>query len=41
MTETEIKWVNDYHEEVWEKTHHFFEKDELTRNWLKKETQPI
>ncbi|KAL1878965.1 exocyst subunit [Paecilomyces lecythidis] len=41
LTETEIKWVNDYHEEVWEKTHHFFEKDELTRNWLKKETQPI
>ncbi|KAJ9244596.1 hypothetical protein DTO207G8_2339 [Paecilomyces variotii] len=41
LTEAEIKWVNDYHEEVWEKTQHFFEKDELTRTWLKKETQPI
>jgi Xaa-Pro aminopeptidase len=41
LTEPEIKWVNDYHAEVWEKTSHYFEKDELTLNWLKKETQPI
>lgn len=41
LTEAERKWVNDYHAEVWDKTHHFFENDELTRNWLRKETQPI
>ncbi|KAI9374271.1 hypothetical protein BJX61DRAFT_532557 [Aspergillus egyptiacus] len=34
LSDSEIKWVNDYHAEVWEKTHKFFENDELTRNWL-------
>lgn len=38
LTENEIKHLNDYHKEVWEKTHHFFEKDELTLEWLKRET---
>lgn len=37
----EIKWVNDYHTEVWDKTHHFFENDDRTRSWLQRETQPI
>ncbi|KAK2879279.1 hypothetical protein FQN49_001025 [Arthroderma sp. PD_2] len=41
LTEAERKWVNDYHAKVWEKTSPFFEKDELTLNWLKRETQPI
>ncbi|KAL1967655.1 hypothetical protein VTN77DRAFT_2912 [Rasamsonia byssochlamydoides] len=41
LTEAEIKWVNDYHAEVWEKTHGFFTNDELTLNWLRKETQPL
>lgn len=41
LTDAEIKWVNDYHAEIWEKTHHFFEQDEWTRNWLKRQTQPI
>ena len=41
LSDAEIKWVNEYHAEIWEKTHGFFEKDELTRSWLKRETQPI
>ncbi|RMJ25201.1 hypothetical protein PHISP_03925 [Aspergillus sp. HF37] len=41
LSDAEVKWVNDYHAEIWEKTHHFFEKDEWTRNWLQRETQPI
>ncbi|KAL1981418.1 hypothetical protein VTN96DRAFT_2678 [Rasamsonia emersonii] len=41
LTAAEIEWVNNYHAEVWEKTHGFFANDELTRNWLRKETQPL
>ncbi|KAE8350945.1 hypothetical protein BDV28DRAFT_159187 [Aspergillus coremiiformis] len=41
LSDGELKWVNDYHAEIWEKTHHFFEKDEYTRGWLQRETQPI
>ncbi|KAH8702372.1 putative Xaa-Pro aminopeptidase P [Talaromyces proteolyticus] len=41
LTESEIKWVNDYHGEVWEKTNGFFKEDELTLKWLKRETQPL
>ncbi|GAT29707.1 exocyst complex component Sec8 [Aspergillus luchuensis] len=41
LSEHEIKWVNDYHAEVWEKTHRFFENDDYTRSWLQRETQPI
>ena len=41
LSDAEIKWVNDYHAEVWDKTHAFFANDALTRNWLKRETQPI
>jgi Xaa-Pro aminopeptidase len=41
LASAEIQWVNEYHEEVWEKTHGFFENDELTLGWLKKETQPL
>jgi Xaa-Pro aminopeptidase len=33
--------VNDYHAEVWDKTHHYFNEDELSRKWLERETQPI
>jgi len=38
LTENEKKWLNDYHAEVYEKTHTYFEKDELTMKWLKRET---
>ncbi|KAL1958992.1 hypothetical protein VTO42DRAFT_3233 [Malbranchea cinnamomea] len=41
LTAQEKQWVNDYHAEVWEKTSGYFENDELTRNWLKRETAPI
>lgn len=41
LSESEIKWVNDYHAEIWEKTHRFFDNDEYTRKWLERETQPI
>lgn len=41
LASAEIQWVNEYHEEVWEKTHGFFENDELTLGWLKKETQHL
>lgn len=39
LTESEKKWLNDYHSEVFEKTKKFFKDDELTMNWLVRETQ--
>jgi Xaa-Pro aminopeptidase len=41
LSDSEIKWLNDYHAEVWEKTHKYFENDEVTRKWLERETRPI
>lgn len=41
LTDAEKKWINEYHAKVWEKTSGYFENDEWTRNWLKRETQPI
>lgn len=41
LSDAEIKWVNDYHAEIWAKTEHFFREDDLTRSWLERETQPI
>ncbi|KAI5307765.1 hypothetical protein KEM55_007487 [Ascosphaera atra] len=41
LTADELKWLNDYHAEIYEKTSPFFEKDEFTLNWLKKETSPL
>jgi Xaa-Pro aminopeptidase len=40
LTDSEKKWLNDYHAEVFEKTKRYFEKDELTLDWLKRETAP-
>ncbi|OAP56630.1 hypothetical protein AYL99_08742 [Fonsecaea erecta] len=37
----EKQWLNDYHQEVWDKTSGFFEEDERTTKWLKRETAPI
>jgi Xaa-Pro aminopeptidase len=39
LTSEETQWLNDYHQEVFKKTKSFFEKDELTMAWLKRETQ--
>lgn len=41
LTAPETKWINDYHTEIWEKTSSYFDSDELTKNWLKRETQPL
>jgi Xaa-Pro aminopeptidase len=41
LTEAEKKWLTDYNAEIYEKTKGFFENDELTLAWLKKETQPF
>ncbi|OCT54644.1 putative Xaa-Pro aminopeptidase P [Cladophialophora carrionii] len=37
----EREWLNNYHAEVWEKTSGYFEGDERTTKWLKRETAPI
>jgi Xaa-Pro aminopeptidase len=41
LTEGEKKYLNDYHQEVYEKTKGFFDGDEVTLNWLKKETASL
>ncbi|MCJ1313811.1 hypothetical protein MMC25_007491 [Agyrium rufum] len=41
LTEKERSWVDTYHAEIWEKTHKFFENDERTTKWLKRETQKL
>ncbi|KAI1162347.1 aminopeptidase-like protein [Nemania serpens] len=41
LTAAEKQWLNDYNADIFEKTKGFFEKDELTLAWLKKETQPF
>ncbi|KAI1338074.1 putative Xaa-pro aminopeptidase P [Xylariaceae sp. FL0016] len=41
LTETEKKWLNDYHQDILKKTKDYFENDQLTMNWLKRETQPF
>ncbi len=40
LDEGEKKFLNDFHAEVFEKTKGFFEGDELTMAWLKRETAP-
>jgi Xaa-Pro aminopeptidase len=37
----EQEWLDKYHAEVWEKTKGYFEGDERTTKWLKRETAPI
>ncbi|KAI1129599.1 aminopeptidase-like protein [Nemania abortiva] len=41
LTAAEKQWLNDYNADIFEKTKGYFEKDELTLTWLKKETQPF
>jgi Xaa-Pro aminopeptidase len=40
LTEDEKKFLNEYHQEVYDKTSKYFEKDPLTLEWLKRETAP-
>jgi len=41
LTVEEKTWLNDYHKEIWEKTHGFFTDDQRTTEWLKRETREI
>ncbi|KAF2106784.1 putative Xaa-Pro aminopeptidase P [Lophiotrema nucula] len=40
LTDDEKKFINEYHQEVFEKTSSFFKNDSLTMDWLKRETNP-
>lgn len=40
LSESDKKWLNEYHAEVLEKTQSFFKDDKLTMDWLERETQP-
>ncbi|KAI1781452.1 aminopeptidase-like protein [Hypoxylon cercidicola] len=39
LTDAEKAWLNDYNTDIWNKTKGYFEKDELTTAWLKRETE--
>ena len=41
LTHDEQAWLNDYHEEVREKTWDLIKGDPVVERWLKKETQPM
>lgn len=41
LTPTEVTYLNDYHKEVFEKTKDYFEGDERTMKWLKRECSQI
>ncbi|KAI0117606.1 aminopeptidase-like protein [Hypoxylon sp. NC0597] len=39
LTDDEVTWLNEYNEDIWNKTKGYFEGDEVTTAWLKRETQ--
>ena len=39
MTNSEIQWLNDYHQKVWDYTSSFLDGDVLS--WLKNQTEKI
>lgn len=41
LTQEERTWLNEYHQEVFDKTKGFFVQDERTMRWLERETRPI
>ncbi|KAI4118918.1 MAG: hypothetical protein LQ345_001105 [Seirophora villosa] len=41
LTQEERTWLNEYHQEVFDKTKGFFVEDERTMRWLERETRPI
>ncbi|KAL9000029.1 MAG: hypothetical protein Q9169_001274 [Polycauliona sp. 2 TL-2023] len=41
LTPEERTWLNAYHQEVYDKTKGFFERDERTLKWLERETRSI
>jgi Xaa-Pro aminopeptidase len=40
LTESEKKWLNDYHREIYEETKSYFANDALSLKWLERETAP-
>lgn len=41
LTPAEKDWLNDYHEEVREKTRSYFDPGSLAMKWLERETQKL
>ena len=41
LTTSEIEYLNEYHQEVLEKTQGYFKDDEKTMAWLKRETAAL
>jgi Xaa-Pro aminopeptidase len=41
LTGEERRWIDEYHKEIWDKTSGYFEGDEKTTKWLKRETVPL
>ncbi|KAI4254378.1 MAG: hypothetical protein LQ352_003138 [Teloschistes flavicans] len=41
LTVEERSWLNEYHQEVYDKTKGFVEQDQRTLKWLERETKPI
>jgi len=41
LTDNEKKWLNDYHKDIYEKTHGSFEKGSVALAWLERETKEI
>lgn len=41
LADFEKQWLNEYNTDIWNKTKGYFEGDQLTLAWLKRETQPF
>lgn len=41
LTNEELKWINQYHNELWNKLSPSFSKTSLEYHWLKRETSPL
>lgn len=41
LNKDEVKWLNSYHKEVWEKTSPFLERNSKAWRWLERETKEI
>ena len=41
LTEKEKAWINEYHQQIFDKIKAFFAKDDRSAKWLKRETAPL
>jgi Xaa-Pro aminopeptidase len=41
LAKDELKWLNDYHKEVYEKVSPLLQNDERALKWLEKECSPL